>query len=151
MAQAKAMADLLSKQPGPGVPGERVVRRVSLLIPIFGLAGGGVAALLGYWDWAQGLWLGAALAWLNFRWLKKGIWAFTAGAAAENTAGKRHTSGAVYFMAAFRYILIGLALYVIFEFLHVSLVSLAVGLCAFAAAIITATVWEIVQSGRMRS
>ena len=151
MAQAKAMADLLSKPPDPSVPGERVVRRVSLLIPIFGLAAGAVAALLGYWDWAEGLCLGSALAWLNFRWLKRGIWAFTAGAAVENSAGKRHTSGAVYLAAAFRYTLIALGLYAIFEFLHVSLVSLAVGLCAFAAAIITATVWEIVQTGRMRS
>jgi len=73
------------------------------------------------------------------------------GSATENSAGKRHRSGATYLAAAFRYTLIGLALYAIFELLHVSLVSLAVGLCAFAAAIITATVWEIIQSGRMRS
>jgi len=128
-----------------------VVRRISVLIPIFGLAAGAVAALLCDWDWAEGLWLGSALAWLNFHWLKRGIWAFTAGAATENSAEKRQTSGATYLAAAFRYTLIGFALYAIFKFLHVSLVSLAVGLCAFAAAIITATVWEIVQSGRMRS
>jgi small-conductance mechanosensitive channel len=145
------MADLLSKPADLAVPEERVVRRVSWLIPIFGLAAGAVAALLRYWDWAEGLWLGSALAWLNFHWLKRGIWAFTAGAATENSAEKRHTSGATYLAAAFRYTLIGLALYVIFKFLHVSLVSLAVGLCAFAAAIITATVWEIIQSSRMRS
>ena len=145
------MADLLSKPPDPAVPEERVVRRVSWLIAIFGLAAGAVAALLHYWDWAEGLWLGSALAWLNFHWLKRGIWAFTAGAATENSPEKRRTSGATYLAAAFRYALIGLALYAIFELLHVSLVSLAVGLCAFAAAIITATVWEIIQSGRMRS
>lgn len=145
------MADVLSKPPDTAIPGERVVRRVSWLIAIFGLAAGAMAALLHYWDWAKGLCLGSVLAWLNFHWLKRGIWAFTAGAATENSAEKRHTSGATYLAAAFRYTLIGLALYAIFEFLHVSLVSLAVGLCAFAAAIITATVWEIVQSGRMRS
>jgi hypothetical protein len=145
------MADLLPKQADQAVPEERVVRRVSLLIPIFGLSAGAVAALLRYWDWAEGLWLGSALAWLNFHWLKRGIWAFTTGAATEYGAEKRHTSGATYLAAAFRYALIGLALYAIFRFLHVSLVSLAVGLCAFPAAIITATVWEIVQSGRMRS
>jgi small-conductance mechanosensitive channel len=145
------MADLLSKPADQAVPQERVVRRVSWLIPIFGLAAGVVAVLLHHWDWAEGLWLGSALAWLNFHWLKRGIWAFTAGAATENSGGKRHRSGATYLAAAFRYTLIGLALYAIFELLHVSLVSLAVGLCAFAAAIITATVWEIIQSGRMRS
>lgn len=145
------MADLLSKPADRAVPEERVVRRISWLIPIFGLAAGAVAALLRYWDWVEGLCLGSALAWLNFHWLKRGIWAFTAGAATEISAEKRHTSGATYLAAAFRYTLIGLALYAIFKFLHVSLVSLAVGLCAFAAAIITATVWEIIQSGRMRS
>lgn len=145
------MADLLSKPADRAVPEERVVRRISWLIPIFGLAAGAVAAFLRYWDWAEGLWLGSALAWLNFHWLKRGIWAFTVGAAAESRAEKGHTSGATYLAAAFRYTLIGLALYAIFNFLHVSLVSLVVGLCAFAAAIITATVWEIVQSGRMRS
>jgi hypothetical protein len=145
------MADLLPKPAVQAVPGERVVRRVSWLIPIFGLAAGAAAGLLRYWDWAEGLWLGSALASLNFHWLKRGIWAFTAGAATENSAEQRRTSGATYLAAAFRYILIGLALYAIFRFLHVSLLSLAVGLCAFAAAIITATVWEIVQSGRMRS
>ncbi len=145
------MADLLPKPSGQVVPGERVVRRVSLLIPIFGLSAGAIAALLRYWDWAEGLWLGSALASLNFHWLKRGIWAFTAGAATENCAEKRPTSSATYLAATFRYVLIGLSLYAIFRFLHVSLISLAVGLCAFAAAIITATVWEIVQSGRMRS
>jgi hypothetical protein len=145
------MADLLPKPAVQAVPGERVVRRISWLIPILGLAAGAVAALLPDWDWAEGLWLGSALAWLNFHWLKRGIWAFTAGAATENSTEKRHTSGATSLAVAFRYTLIGFALYAIFKFLHVSLVSLAVGLCAFAAAIITATVWEIVQSGRMRS
>jgi len=128
-----------------------VVRRVSVLIPVFGFSAGAVAALLRYWDWAEGLWLGSILAWFDFYWLKRGIWIFTAGAASENRPEKRRTSGATYLAAVFRYVLIGVALYVIFRFLHVSLVSLAVGLCAFAAAIITATVWEIVQSGRMRS
>jgi hypothetical protein len=145
------MANLLAKPSRKSVPEERVVRRVSWLIAIFGLVAGVVAALLRYWDWAEGLWLGSALAWLNFHWLKRGIWALTAGAAAGNGAGGGHGSCATYLAATFRYALIGLALYVIFEFLHVSLVSLAVGLCAFAAAIITATVWEIIQSGRMRS
>lgn len=145
------MADLPPKPPVHAVLGERVVRRVSWLILVFGSSAGAVAAFLRSWDWAEGLWFGSALAWLNFHWLKRGIWAITAGAAIETGGEKRYTSGATYLAAAFRYALIGLALYGIFRFLHVSLVSLCVGLCAFAAAIITATVWEIVQSGRMRS
>lgn len=145
------MTSLDSKPEGNALPGERVVRRVSRLIAVFGLSAGAAAGLLGRWDWAEGLWLGAILAWLDFHWLKRGIAAFTAAAGAEGNTQKGPASGATYLAAVFRYALIGLALYVIFKFLHVSLVSLAVGLCAFAAAIITATVWEIAQSGRMRS
>jgi ATP synthase I chain len=145
------MSSLDSKPAGSAVPGERVVRRVSLLIAVFGFFSGAVASLLHQWDWAEGLWLGSILAWLDFHWLKRGIKAFTAAAGGEGEAEKRPASGATYLAAVFRYALIGLALYVIFRFLHVSLVSLAVGLCAFAAAIITATVWEIAQSGRMES
>lgn len=141
------MAEPPPKAAAHPLPGERVVRRVSLLIPLFGLSAGVLAGLLRHWDWAEGLFLGSALAWLNFHWMKRGIWAFTVAAtAAENGGEKRQPSAATYLAAVFRYALIGLALYVIFRFLHVSLVSLAVGLCAFAAAIITATVWEIIQS-----
>jgi len=145
------MTSVDSKPAGNALPGERVVHRVSLLIAVFGLTAGAVAGLLREWDWAEGLWLGSILAWLDFHWLKRGIEAFTAAAGAGKDAAKRPGSGAAYLAAVFRYALIGLALYVIFRFLHVSLVSLAVGLCAFAAAVITATVWEIAQFGRIRS
>jgi hypothetical protein len=126
--------------------GERIVRRISFLIPTFGISAGVLAGLLHHWDWAEGLVLGSALAWLNFHWLRRGLGAFTSAVATANNTKRRRASPATYLAAAFRYALIGLALYVIFKFLHVSLVSLAVGLCAFAAAIITAAVWEIVQS-----
>jgi hypothetical protein len=128
--------------------GAKTVRRITWLIPIFGLAAGGVAGALHHWDWAEGLIFGAALAWLNFRWLRRGLEAFVASATAQAGSVRPRIRGDVYFVALFRYALIGLGVYVIFEYLHVPLVSVVLGLCALAAAIFAASVWEIVRPER---
>lgn len=130
------------------VVGERTVRRVAYLTPVFGLSAAVIAAFLHRWDWAEGLVVGSGLGWLNFRWLKRGVEALTSAAASQPGTEKRRGSGATYLAAAFRYVLIGLSVYVIFKYLHVPLVSIVLGLCALAAAIITASVWEIFQSAR---
>jgi hypothetical protein len=137
-----------SPTPEPAIAppvGERTVRRLAYLIPLFGVAGGLLAALLHRLDWAEGLVLGSALAWLNFRWLKRGLEAFIASAGGQVSREKPRPSPATYLAALFRYVLIGLAVYAIFNYLHVPLVSIVLGLCAFAAATITASVWEILQ------
>jgi hypothetical protein len=126
--------------------GERAVRRITYLIPVFGIFGGLLAGLMHDWEWAEGLVLGSGLAWLNFRWLKRGLQAFTSAAAPQSGTENRRAPVARYLAAVFRYVLIGLAVYVIFSYLHVPLVSIVLGLCAFAAATITASVWEIFQS-----
>jgi hypothetical protein len=132
--------------------GERVVSRITYLIPVFGITAVIVAGLLSSWDWAEGLIFGCGLAWLNFRWLKRGLEAFTSAAAAQVGAESFRAPVATYLAAVFRYALIGVAVYAIFHFLHVPLVSIVLGLCALAVATITASVWEILQSvGTMRS
>jgi hypothetical protein len=45
----------------------------------------------------------------------------------------------------FRYALVALGVYVIFIYLDFPLVSIGLGLCAFVAAIITASVWEALK------
>jgi len=127
------------------VVGTRTVRRIAYLTLFFGVAASGCAAVLHRWDWTEGLLLGAGLAWLNFRWLRRGLEAFTAAAAAPSGEKRPRTSGAIYLAATFRYALIGFAVYVIFAYLHVPLVSIVSGLCALGAAIMTASVWEILQ------
>ena len=131
--------------------GERTVRRIVYLTPTFGILAAVAAAIAQRWDWAEGLLFGTALGWLNFRWLKRGLEAFTRAAASAAPQAKRSGSGATYLAAVFRYVLIGLAVYVIFTYLHVPLLSIASGLCALAVATIAASVWEIVQSVKMRS
>ncbi len=126
--------------------GERTVRRIAYLIPGFGISAGLLAGILHHWDWAAGLVLGTGLASLNFRWLRRGLSAFTTAAASHATADNARQPVATYLAAAFRYVLIGVSVYVIFKYLRVPLVSIFLGLCAFAAATITASVWEILQS-----
>jgi len=137
-----------SPTPEPAIAppvGERTVRRIAYLIPLYGVASGLLGALLHRLDWADGLVLGSGLASLNFRWMKRGLEAFIASAGGQISREKPRPSRATYLAALFRYVLIGLAVYVFFNYLHVPLVSIVLGLCAFAAATITASVWEILQ------
>jgi hypothetical protein len=96
-------------------------------------------------DWATGLAFGAALAWLNFRWLARGLDALAADSAAQAGLQKPQVPVVTYFLAAFRYVLIALGVYVIFKVLSVPLVSLLLGLCALGAATIAASIYEIAK------
>src|SRR5262249_25491331 len=67
------------------------------------------------WRWGGGIFIGAVLAWFNFRWLRQGLDALTKAVATQGKLRKRRVPIAMYFKAAFRYGLIALAVYVIFK------------------------------------
>jgi small-conductance mechanosensitive channel len=121
---------------------ERRISRLTLLL-------GALAALpVGYfhgWRWGSGILIGAALAWLNFRWLKQGLDALTEAATAQADRPKAKVPVGVYFRAVFRYVLIALAVYVIFKYLHVPVLSMILGLCALGAATMAVSVHEILN------
>ena len=96
--------------------------------------------------WASGLLIGAVLAWLNFRWLRRGLDGLVAASAAQAGVQKPRVPLGSYFAAMFRYGLIALTVYVIFKFLQVPLASMVVGMCALAAAAIAASVYELWHS-----
>jgi small-conductance mechanosensitive channel len=123
--------------------GERTTRRISWLTPTLGIAAAAAACAATRRDWALGLLVGAALSWLNFRWLKRGLDALVISSVAQQNRQRPRVPLSAYFAALFRYGLLALGVYVIFEYLNVPLVSLVVGLCALGAAAITASVWEI--------
>jgi hypothetical protein len=145
------------------LPGEQVLRRIAALTLGFGFAFAAVAMALHRPDWAKGLAGGAILGWLNFRWLRRGLRAIVnaalsqtpASVPAEVPAGsdEQPLSGAAssasaavaIFTLLFRYALVGCGGYVIFIYLHVPLVSIGLGLCALVAAVMTASVWEVVR------
>jgi small-conductance mechanosensitive channel len=125
--------------------GLRTERRIAWLTLAFGVAASGTAAVAGSRVWAGGLLIGAVLAWMNFRWLRRGLDALVAASAAQAGVEKPRVPLGAYFGAVFRYGLIALVVYVIFEFLKVPLASMVVGMCALAAAAIAASVYELVD------
>jgi hypothetical protein len=130
----------------PAAVGERTVRRIVFLIPVLGMLGGAAVALWRGIDFAEGFVLGSGLAWLNFRWLRRGLEAITTAAAARGEVEKPNGQTGIYLAATFRYGLIGLAVYVIFTYLHLPVLSVVLGLCTLAIAVLAASVWEILQS-----
>jgi hypothetical protein len=121
-------------------------RRIAWLTLAFGVAASAAAAFVGSRPWAGGLLIGAVLAWLNFRWLRRGLDSLVAASTAQAGAEKPRVPLGAYFAAVFRYGLIALVVYVIFKFLRVPLASMVVGMCALAAAAIAASVYELFQA-----
>ena len=126
--------------------GENVIRRILWLTPAFGIAGAAAAFLFRRLDWAGGLLAGAGLAWLNFRWLHRGLKSFLEDAAMTPNLAERPGRARTYVTALFRYVLIGGSVYVIFVYLHFPLVSIVTGLCALGAATLAASLWEVAES-----
>jgi small-conductance mechanosensitive channel len=120
-------------------------RRISWLTLLIGLLAGLVVAVLRDSLWGVGVGIGTLLAWLNFRLLERSLYALVQ--ASEAQAGKEKPAVPLrsYFAMAIRYGLIAFAVYVIFEFLRIPILSMIVGLCALGAATIAASVYEILR------
>lgn len=122
---------------------QRSEARISHLTLSLGAATGLPLAILYSWRWGLGILVGAALAWLNFRWLRQGLDALTIAATAQADQKKVHVPISTYFKAAFRYGLIALIVYAIFKYLNVPVLSMVLGLCALGAATIVISVHSI--------
>jgi small-conductance mechanosensitive channel len=117
--------------------------RISHFTLSLGVMTGLAVAILYSWRWGLGIFIGAAFAWLNFRWLRQGLDALTNAATAQADQKKVHVPVSAYLKAAFRYGLIGLGVYVIFKYLNVPALSMVLGLCALGAATIVISVHSI--------
>jgi len=120
--------------------------QISLLTLVLGALVAIPVAVFHDWPWGLGILIGAALAWLNFRWLKQGLDALTAAAIAQSGDEKVHVPIAAYLKALFRYGLIALMVYVSFRYLHVPALSIICGLCALGAATLLVSVHSILRS-----
>ena len=127
---------------GSPVIGTRVLRNIGNLTLAIGALAGGLALVFHRGEWAKGVILGAALAWLHFKGIKRGVGVMLSVDADRESKPSR---GAMVLLLVFRYVLLGGAVYVIFNYIHVPLLSIAVGLCALGAATIAASVWEILS------
>jgi len=127
------------------IPGGKTEQRIGWLTLLFGFVAAAIAAVLRHNLWAAGLAIGAVLAWLNFRWLRRTLDALVVVSTAQEGREKPKVPMTTYLAGLFRYGLLGLTVYVIFIFLHVPLGSMILGFCALAAAAIAASVWEILR------
>lgn len=116
--------------------------RISQLTLVIGLLAAIPVAYFRSPRFGAGIFVGAILAWLNFRWLKQGLDALAAAVAARQ---KAKVPIRTYFKAMFRYGLIALAAYVIFKYLNVPILSMILGLCALGAATMVVSVYEILR------
>jgi small-conductance mechanosensitive channel len=121
---------------------------IAWLTPALGGLAAAAAFLVHHKNWSAGLMIGAALAWLNFRWLRQGLDGLVAASQAQAGHEKPRVSIVTYLLAVLRYSLIALIVYVIFVYLHIPLVSMLVGLCALGAAAIAASVYEIFRPAK---
>jgi hypothetical protein len=129
-------------------PGSRTETRISWLTLVIGYGAAFTAHFLHHWGWALGLFFGSGLAWINFSALRRGLDLLVLASQAQHGREKPQVPSWNSILTVFRYALIGLAVYVIFTYLHVPLLSLIAGLCALAAATIVASVWEILAPGQ---
>lgn len=125
-------------------------RRIAWLTLFFGATASVAAAVLRQPLWAGGLMVGAILAWFNFRWLRQGMNALVAASQAQAGVPQPRVPIGAYFRVLFRYALIAVTVYVIFELLKFPLASMVVGLSALGPAAIAASVYEIARPTGLR-
>ena len=120
--------------------------RISFLTLLLGVLAGLPVGYFRGWRWGLGIFIGAILAWINFRWLKQGVDALASAATEQADQPKTKVPILTYFKAMFRYGLIALCVYVIFKYLNVPVLSMIFGLCALGAATIAVSVHEVLRS-----
>ncbi len=119
--------------------------RISWVTLLLGVLAAAPVAYCNGWRWGIGIFIGSVLAWFNFRWLKQGVDALAEASAMQANQKKAVVPVAAYFKAMFRYGLIALAVYVIFKYLNVPVLSMVLGLCALGAATIVVSLHSILR------
>ncbi len=93
------------------------------------------------WRWGLGFGLGAAVSWLNFRWLKKLV-----DSLHDAAVGKKPNQRAAVILGL-RFLLLGAAGYAILRFSEISLTAALVGLFVSAAAAIVEILYQLINYG----
>jgi len=92
-----------------------------------------------------GIAIGTVLAWLNFRWLDRGLGALVSAAKAQAGVPQPRVPASVYWKFAGRYVLIALLVYASVAFLHVPLLAVVIGLLALGAGALAEGLYEIIS------
>jgi small-conductance mechanosensitive channel len=118
-------------------------RRISKLTLILGALAAACACLLFSFRVGAGVWVGAMLAWLNFRWLEGALDALVQVSAGRGDSVEAQLPAGAFFRLFGRYALIAVVVYVTFSVFKVSVLSILVGLCALGLACVSASLYEV--------
>jgi ATP synthase I subunit len=121
-----------------------VERRIEWLTLLLGAIGSPVAGWLGGWRAGLGFAFGAALAWLNFRWLEQGIGALLRAAATRSAPAPQRASHWIYARFFARMALLVGAVYVILRGAWFPGRAVLSGLFSLIAAVILEVSYEVV-------
>ena len=113
---------------------ERVTSRIFRVMLAIAAAGTLVALAWRGWRVGAGFALGAAISWINFRWLKHAV---------DSLSGKR-ARPRLAVLAGFRYLLLGGAAYAILRYSSISLRGTLAGLFVSVTAVIVEIFFEVV-------
>jgi len=112
----------------------RVTSRIFRAMLVIAGAGTIVALVWRGWTVGAGFALGAAISWINFRWLKHAV---------DGLSGHR-APPRLAVLAGFRYLLLGGVAYVILRYSSISLRATLVGLFVSVTAVIVEIFFEVV-------
>jgi len=117
------------------IPEEGLLAGARLNKLIFAVAAGGTITA-GWWrGWqaAGGFALGAAVSWVNYRWLARTV----------RRLGEKRSSAGMSVLAGLRYAILGLGAYVILRFSRISLPAALAGLFVSVAAVLTEAIIQL--------
>jgi small-conductance mechanosensitive channel len=126
-------------------------RRIEILTVAIGAIGAIACAFLWNWRVAAGVASGAALSWINYRWLKQGVATLARLSAAQSQTmaetEKARVPASVYVKFIGRYALLIAAAYAILRSFKLPAASLLAGLFAVVAAVILEMLGQLFRSG----
>ena len=112
--------------------------RLTLALTVLGAA---VYFAVGGWRGGLGCLLGGLISYLNFRWIKRTVYAL------GQAAGGKPPRARVAVFLGLRYLLLGVGAYAILKFSEISLKAALVGLFAPTAAVILEILIELIYAG----
>ena len=119
--------------------------RIEWLTLAFGLAGAVFVLIRWGGRPAAGVALGAALAWVNFRWLKQGVTALVKLSTAQANSEHARVPLSVYAKFFGRFALLLAVVYVILSHSWLPVAAVLGGLFAVVAAVMIELMWELVR------
>ncbi len=122
--------------------------RIEWMTLAFGLAGTLFVFVRWGWRAGAGVALGAALAWLNFRWLKQGVTALVKISTAQVNSESARVPMSVYVKFFGRFALLLVVVYVILSHSLFPVAAVLAGLFAVIAAVMIELMWELVRGKR---